>query len=122
MNKAFPTALTAIDPAFVRGITLPDKNDLHVLAGALTCNAAVIVTANLKDFPKTTLSMCGIRAEHPDVFCASLINEDPRIALEAFLEQVSNLKMPALSSVEVLDRLAKIGMRESAARLCSLLS
>ena len=47
---------------------LPDRNDRHVLAAAITANAGTIVTMNLRDFPKRSLAEFTIRAVHPDEF------------------------------------------------------
>lgn len=121
MNEVFPGALVKIDPT-ISPNTLPDVNDLHVLVGAMSCQATVIVTLNLKDFPMGILSRYGIRAEHPDTFCAKLIKRDQRVALAAFLQQVSNLKRPAMSPEQIVKRLAKLRMLETAGLLKGLLN
>jgi hypothetical protein len=42
----------------------------HVLAAAISANAKIIVTFNLKDFPDLILTKHGIVAQHPDVLLA----------------------------------------------------
>ena len=40
-------------------LNLPDPDDRHVVAAAIRCQAAVIVTSNVKDFPKEILDPLG---------------------------------------------------------------
>jgi predicted nucleic acid-binding protein len=54
-------------------LELPDANDRHVLAAAIKARAQVIVTTNLKDFPKPALSQWQIEAQHPDEFVNDLV-------------------------------------------------
>jgi predicted nucleic acid-binding protein len=54
-NKAVPDYLVEGYEPLIEGLQLPDVNDRHVLAAAVHCNAQVIVTYNLKDFPKESL-------------------------------------------------------------------
>lgn len=52
MDKAVPDGLVADYEPLIDGLQLPDVDDRHVLAAAIKCKASVIVTFNLKDFPK----------------------------------------------------------------------
>ena len=56
----------------VPSLELPDPGDRHVLAAAIRAEADIIVTANLKDFPASSLAPHGLEAEHPDAFLARL--------------------------------------------------
>ena len=51
-NLAFPDALVLNYDGIINQLNLPDEKDRHVLAAAIKTNANVIVTNNLKDFPK----------------------------------------------------------------------
>lgn len=50
---------------------LPDPDDLHVLSAAIEGGAGVIVTRNLKDFPRRALAGQGLEAVGPDAFLLS---------------------------------------------------
>lgn len=52
----------------IDNLTLPDPDDLHVLAAAIHTRADMLVTANLRDFPHDTLRQHGITPQHPDAF------------------------------------------------------
>ena len=51
MNQAIPDCLVENYEDIIDSLTLPDPDDRHVLAAAIKCQADVIVTNNLKDFP-----------------------------------------------------------------------
>ena len=61
----------------IPSLKLPDPNDRHILAAAIHSSTSIIVTYNLKDFPKSTLNKYGIKAQHPDQFVMQLIDLDP---------------------------------------------
>lgn len=121
MNAAFPDAeVTGYEP-LIPGLALPDPDDRHVLAAALRGQAQVIVTANLKDFPAPYLATLDIERQHPDDFIAQLIDLNPEQALAAFRLQVSFLKNPPKTPVEVLGSLRKSGLLITAGKLAALL-
>lgn len=97
----------------MKKLSLPDKNDKHVLAAAIETKANVIVTFNLKDFPSTYLKSYAIEALHPDDFISDLIKIDKTVCLTALNNQVLSLKNPPKSKEEVLNSLIKCGLNNS---------
>lgn len=73
----FPDAIANDDEAPAQGLDLPDPADRHVLATALAAGAGVIVTANLRDFPRRAMVPAGISAVHPDQFLTGLWVQAP---------------------------------------------
>jgi predicted nucleic acid-binding protein len=73
MNRALEDPLVVEYEGLIEGLVLPDPNDRHVLAAAIRANAAIIVTANLRDFPATDLARHGVEALHPDAFLHDLV-------------------------------------------------
>lgn len=67
----------------IDGLVLPDPDDRHVLAAAVRCHAAVIVTFNLKDFPVEALRPYGVEAQHPDDFVMDLLDLSPAAVCRA---------------------------------------
>lgn len=55
---------------------LPDPGDLHVLAAALEGGAEVLVTFNLRDFPRRAMAALGLPARHPDTAAMQLFAAD----------------------------------------------
>lgn len=120
-NLAFPDALVRNYEPIITSLSLPDKKDCHVLAAAIKTNANVIVTNNLKDFPKEYLSTFGLVAKSADDFIADIIDLNHEKALEAFRKLVMNRRNPDLDEFEVLDNLRKNGLTNSADYLHSLI-
>lgn len=113
MDKAIPDALVIDYESLVAGLELPDVDDRHVLAVAIKCNAATIVTFNLKDFPKAVLDPLGIEALHPDDFIADLWDLDKAAVLEAAQRQRASLKNPPHNVREYLDKLLQQKLPET---------
>jgi len=80
--------------ALIDTLTLPDKDDRHVLAAAVASKASVIVTFNLSDFPKRALDPLGVRAVHPDQFLCELFDKDPALFVMAIHDQLDALTNP----------------------------
>ena len=64
------------------GLDLPDPDDRHVLAAAISGGAQAIVTANLEDFPDDQLRGHGIEARHPDDFLLDQLDLFPGRTLD----------------------------------------
>jgi hypothetical protein len=118
---AFPDALVDNYEPLVNSLELPDEKDRHVLAAAIKTNANIIVTNNMKDFPKEYLASFGLTAKTADDFITDTIDLNANLALEAFRALVLNRTNPNLDEFEILDRLRKNGLLDSANYLHSLI-
>jgi predicted nucleic acid-binding protein len=98
-------------------LTLPDPYDRHVLATAIHASADVIVTMNLKDFPKATLSKYDLIAQRPDEFVMRLVEMDAEAVLRAITLQQQSLKKPVKAMKEFLETLEGQGLKKVTAWL-----
>jgi len=93
---------------------LPDHNDEHVLAAAVTGNADVIVTDNLKDFPSTYVPR-HIEIQTPAAFAAYTVSVHPQRAARAVTKMLARYTDPPVTRSELLDLIdARYGMAEAA--------
>jgi predicted nucleic acid-binding protein len=121
MNTAFPDANVERYEALVSSFTLPDPNDRHILAAAVRCQAELIVTSNTKDFPNNYLREFDIEAQHPDIFITNVIDLTPVESIRAFKQQVSFLKNPPKTYLQVLASLEKCGLPMTCKKLLASL-
>ncbi len=120
-NLAFPDARVNNYIGLISGLELPDPKDCHVLAAAIKTNANIIVTNNIKDFPKDYLSSYGLSAKTADDFLTDIIDLNPSEATKAFKEMVLNRRNPDLDEFELLDILRNRGLVATADYLHSQL-
>lgn len=113
-QRAFPDALVEHYESLTESLVLPDENDKHVLAAAIKSNAQIIVTNNLRHFPEEYLSTFGIVAKSADDFLTDTIDLNADLALAAFRSMVLNRVNPNLDEFQVLDRLRKNGLTNTA--------
>lgn len=76
ISARWPGACIAPTPDLQASIYLPDPNDTHVLAAAISGGCDLIITMNLRDFPKHLLAEHGLYAQHPDAFLRGLFEQD----------------------------------------------
>ena len=119
MDRAIPEACVIDYEDLVTGLTLPDRDDRHVLAAAIRCGAGVIVTFNLKDFPDVLLAPFGIEAQHPDEFVENLFHLDPSAVVAAAQRQRQQLKNPVMDIESFLNLLQRQGLSRSVQELAS---
>jgi predicted nucleic acid-binding protein len=79
LRAAFPAALVPPDAALAARLRLPDPDDVHVLAAAISGGAEVIVTRNATDFPRATLAAEGIERLDADQFLTALWSGTPEV-------------------------------------------
>lgn len=111
MNDAFPDSNVDKFDSLIPGIKLPDPDDRHVVAAAIRSKADVIVTYNLKDFPKSIENEYDIEIQHPDEFLCNVYDLHSIKAKEAFIKMVKRLKNPPKSQSEVLEILSKSDLK-----------
>ncbi|HHI71514.1 MAG TPA: PIN domain-containing protein [Rhodobacteraceae bacterium] len=117
MDEAVPDCLVKGYERFIPVLELPDPGDRHVLAAAICCQAGVIVTFNLDDFPKEILEPYGIEAQHPDEFILHLMDLDSSAVCNAASTQRRSLKNPPKSPDEFLDILKRQELPGTVSRL-----
>lgn len=118
---AFPDALVKNYESLIEGLDLPDPKDRHVLAAAIKVNADLIITNNLKDFPKEYLTQFGLSAKTADDFITDIIDLNPKTAIRAFRDLVLNHTNPDLDEYQILDRFRNNGLKDSANYIHSLI-
>lgn len=117
MNAAVRDCLVTGYESLVESLSLPDPNDRHVLAAAIHASAPVIVTFNLKDFPKAKLGPFKIEARHPDDFLVSLLDAQTELVCSAVKRQRESLRNPPKSVEELLETFNSQGLSQSVAYL-----
>ena len=114
VNQAFPDALIINYKGLIDKLELPDVDDRHVLAAAIKVNANLIVTNNIKDFPRHYLQSFGLNAKTADDFLTDIIDLNQEQAIAAFKEMVLNKKNPKMDELEVLNQLRNAGLKDTA--------
>ena len=112
MAVAIPDVVVEDYDHLINDLDLPDPDDRHVLAAALTAGASLIVTGNLTDFPPTAIP-AGITVLAPDDFVLSLITGDLDGVAAVVEQQAGALRNPPMTTAELLEGLAIVGLRQS---------
>ena len=117
MNTAVRDCLVTGYEPLVDALDLPDPDDRHVLAAAITARAQVIVTTNLKDFPTAALEPWDMEAKSPDEFVLDQIDLD-RMAVHGAIQRIADSwANPPGTIADVLASLERDGLVEAAAAL-----
>ena len=117
MNSHVDGCLVTGYESLIPTINLPDPNDRHVVAAAIHCQANLILTINLRDFPDDSLQPYKLEAQHPDVFIANLLTVAPDVVCGAAKRQRESLKNPSKSVDEFLAILERQGLLNTVAQL-----
>jgi predicted nucleic acid-binding protein len=82
-----------------------DPKDRHVLAAAVKGRADVIVTENLKDFPKAARDPYNIGAQCPDDFLCNQWELDEEAMMDTIDQWIEDLSRPPLTLDQLLQKL-----------------
>jgi predicted nucleic acid-binding protein len=77
VRSRWPEADVDVDPATEARLWLPDPADVHVLAAAIDGGADVLMTLNIRDFPRRTIDDQAILLRHPDFFLLEALDTHP---------------------------------------------
>ncbi len=79
LRANWPDSEIRYSPDLETSLQLPDENDRHVLAAAISGQAEILLTANLKDFPTRTLTVHGVIRRDPDSFLREIFDENQQV-------------------------------------------
>lgn len=113
MTVAVPDAIVEKYEHLIADLDLPDPDDRHVLAAAIAATADTVVTANLGDFPPAAVPP-GITVVAPDDFVLGLTESDLDAVASVVAQQAADLRNPPMTTGELLNGLAMVGLRRSA--------
>lgn len=119
MRRAFDDA-TVTGYHELTGAMTCDEKDRHVLAAAVRANTAVLVTANRRDFPPSSVDPYDIRVLHPDDFLLDQVDLYPEVVVRSLRKQAEAMRNPPLTLDTLLDALARCGVPDFAARVRTL--
>lgn len=103
MQAAFPEAMVSVPSRLPPEMT-NHPSDRHVLAAAVAGGAQVLVTRNVKHFPRRACQPFGISVQTPDDFLAGMCRDDPQAVLEALEKQSHRYTAPPMTVDEILRR------------------
>ena len=115
LRAAMPQAEVEVPDGVHARLWLPDDNDVHVLAAAVSASADAIMTLNAKDFPRGVLAEEGLSRVDPDSYLLGVWQAQPQM-IEKVAAQVHGeaerlsaapWQMRALLKKARLPRLAK---------------
>ena len=92
MTRAFPEAMITVPKSLAPSLdAIPDEGDRPVLAVAIVAHASVIVTQNVKHFPKDCLDEYGILCQTADDFLIHQFHLRSQLVLNKLEDQAAGI-------------------------------
>lgn len=120
MKRLYPDATVTGYHHLIPSMLCQEK-DRHVLAAAVVGKADVIVTYNIKDFPKESVEPHGIEVQDPDEFVRNVLDLEPGAFTELFRDNARRRHKPENTAEEVALHLLNGPMPISGAYILELL-
>ena len=98
-----------------------DPKDRHVLAAAVRANAAILLTFNLKDFPRRATDDFDIEVVHPDEFLLDQLGLYESVVIDTLKVQSAGYRHAEMTIYELLNCLEKSGVPQFSGTVRSLL-
>jgi predicted nucleic acid-binding protein len=117
MNAATLDSLVTDYEHLISVVELPDDDDRHVVAAAIKCGAASIVTFNLRDFPARCLESHNLEALDPDEFTVQQFYLSQSKVIDSARRHRARLRQPPKNVEEYLVTLEKQGLPRAVALL-----
>jgi len=83
LRTNWPVAEVKPNPGLQARLSLPDADDVHVLAAAISGSADLLITMNASDFPQNILYEEGLERRDPDAFLRQLWQDHPVAVADA---------------------------------------
>jgi hypothetical protein len=112
MEAAVPGAVVEGWEDALAGLALPDPDDRHALA-VVACGANLLVTANVRNFPRDGVARHGIEVRRPDAFVLDLLQRAPDATCAVVRAHRAAPRSPPRSVEPYLATLAATGLRRS---------
>jgi len=107
MQCAFPEAAVSVPDGLLAAMpNIPDLSDRHVIAAAILVKADVIVTSNLRGFPKDALDPYHLLVQSPDEFLLHQYHLNPWTILEKLDNQATAIGQSRTKIIERLEAVA----------------
>lgn len=117
MRRALPDARIEVEDEGKPIAVLPDPDDIHILAAALTSDAGAILTFNVSDFPASILGPLEIEALTPDQYLLRMAATDSEGVVAAAATVRARLLAPPVVASVYAASLARTGCPRFAAWL-----
>ena len=106
LRSAFPGASVAGYEDIEKSISLPDKDDRHVLAAAVLAECDVIATSNLKDFPPTVCDAYDVVAVNVDDALLLVMEQVGPDITDLVHRQIAAMRRPSTTPQAFIERLS----------------
>lgn len=93
---------------------LPDPDDVHVVALALSAHSKIIVTENLRDFPSRRLAPFGISAINADAFLSELFEQTPHRTTAIIRRLQHAINRDEVDRIRMIARMKSVGLKKTA--------